>query len=60
MQTESATIVSPKPTVELGKVFGARASEVKVTMRSSKDVPRFLARLDEVRKRSANSKLKFG
>jgi hypothetical protein len=50
---------SPKAATTLAKVFGDKASEVKVEVRSSRDVPRFLAKLNDARKKTAHSKLRF-
>ena len=50
---------SPKFAKKIFKVFGATASPVKISMRTSQDVPRFLKRFDEVQKRTARSGLKL-
>jgi hypothetical protein len=59
MAAEKLVFASPKPATTLAKIFGDRASEVKVDVRASKDVPRFLAKLIEARRKSAQSKLRF-
>lgn len=50
---------APAPATTLAKVFGDKASEVKVTVRASKDVPKFLAKLAEARQKSRHSTLRF-
>jgi hypothetical protein len=59
MSAEVVTYASPKLAITLGNVFGDKASEVKVAVRTSKDVPKFLTRLAEVRKKTAQSTLRF-
>jgi hypothetical protein len=59
MPDQPITYASPKAATTLAKVFGDKASEVKVEVRSSKDVPKFLARLLAARKKTAQSKLRF-
>src|SRR4051812_28736226 len=53
------TYSSPAPAKTLAKVFGDKASEVRVSVRASKDVPKFLARLAEARRKARQSTLRF-
>jgi hypothetical protein len=55
-----ACYASPKIARELTKVFGNEVSAVRVTMRESKDVPRFVRKVSEAHKKTAKSQLKFG
>ena len=55
-----AYYASPRIAQELTKVFGNGVSAVKVTMRESKDVPRFVRKVAEAHKKAAKSRLKFG
>jgi len=50
---------SPKFAKKIAKVFGAKASPVKIAMRPSKDVPRFLKKFDQVQKRTSRSVLQL-
>jgi len=50
---------SPKFAKKIFKVFGAQPSPVKISMRRSKDVPKFLKKFDEVQKRTARSVLQL-
>ena len=50
---------SPKFARKILKVFGAKASPVKISMRTSQDVPKFLKQFDEVQRRTARSGLKL-
>jgi hypothetical protein len=60
MNPSSALYASPKIARELTKVFGKEVSDVKVTMRESKDVPRFVRKISDAHKKTARSRLKFG
>lgn len=59
MSAQIITYSSPKPATTLAKVFGDKSSEVRVAVRSSKDVPKFLAKLVDARKKSGQSTLRF-
>ncbi len=59
MPTTPVTYASPKLAAAMAKVFGNEASEVKVSIRSSKDVPRFLAKVVAAREKTAKSTLRF-
>lgn len=51
---------SPRFAKKVAKVFGVKkASPVKISMRSSKDVPEFLKKFDAIQKRTANSTLQL-
>jgi len=50
---------SPKFAKKISKVFGAQAKTVKIAMRRSKDVPKFLRKFDQVQKRTARSTLQL-
>jgi hypothetical protein len=51
---------SPKFVKKVAKVFGVKkASPVKITMRSSQDVPQFLKKFDAIQKRTAQSSLRL-
>jgi len=50
---------SPKFAKKIFKVFGANASQVKISMRSTQDVPKFLKKFDQVQKRTAKSSLQL-
>ncbi len=51
---------SPKFAKKVAKVFGVKnASPVKISMRSSQDVPKFLKKFDEIQKRTAQSALQL-
>jgi hypothetical protein len=50
---------SPRIAKELTKVFG-QASAVSVTMRPTKDVSKFIRKLDAATKKAAKSHLHFG
>jgi hypothetical protein len=55
----SVLYASPRIAKELTKVFG-RASSIKVTMRATKDVSKFIRKLDAANKKAAKSSLHFG
>jgi hypothetical protein len=55
----SVLYASPRIAKALTKVFG-RASSIKVTMRATKDVSRFIRKLDAANKKAAKSSLHFG
>lgn len=59
MPDQPITYSSPQIAKELAKVFGDKASEVKVTVRASKDVPRYLEKVAAARRKSAQSTLRF-
>ena len=50
---------SPRIAKELTKVFG-QSSAVSVTMRATKDVSKFIRKLDAASKKAAKSQLHFG
>jgi hypothetical protein len=55
----SILYASPRIAKALTKVFG-RASSIRVTMRATKDVSRFIRKLDAANKKAAKSSLHFG
>lgn len=59
MSQSSVLYASPRIAKELTKVFG-RASSIKVTMRATKDVSKFIRKLDAANKKAAKSNLHFG
>jgi hypothetical protein len=59
MSVQIITYSSPKPATTLAKVFGDKSSHGKVAVRSNKDVPKFLAKLVEARRKSGQSTLRF-
>lgn len=59
MSQSTACYASPKIVREFGKVFGDKASAVHATMRRSKDVPRFIRKVEAAHKKAAKSKLQF-
>ena len=59
MSQASVLYASPRIAKELTKVFG-RASSIKVTMRATKDVSKFIRKLDAANKKAAKSSLHFG
>jgi hypothetical protein len=51
---------SPKFAKKVAKVFGVKkASPVKISMRTSQDVPQFLKKFDAIQKRTAQSALQL-
>jgi hypothetical protein len=59
MPTESGNYASPKIAKALAKTFGRNLPQIRVTMRGTKDVPKFIQRLEEVRKLTAQHCLQF-
>jgi hypothetical protein len=59
MSQPEATYASPKRTKELVKAFGEAAPPVKVTMRASKDVSKFIHKVAVARRKATTSKLQF-
>jgi hypothetical protein len=59
MSRTLAYYASPRIAQELAKVFGNEVSALRVTMRASKDVPRFVRKVAEAHKKAAKSRLKF-
>ncbi len=59
MSQTTTCYASPKVMRVLAKVFGNEVATVKVTMRRSKDVPRFLQRLAVAQKKTTNNRLQF-
>ncbi len=60
MSPSSVAYASPKIASVLVKQFGARASTVTVRMRGSKDVSRFIRKIEDAQKKAAKSTLRFG
>ena len=58
MSPSSVVYASPRIAKALTKVFG-RASSIKVTMRASKDISRFIRKLDAANRKAAKSSLHF-
>jgi len=50
---------SPKFAKKISKVFGTPPSPVKISMRKTNDVPKFLKKFDEIQKRTARSVLQL-
>ncbi len=59
MATGSGNYASPKIVKALAKTFGRNLPQVRVTMRDTKDVPKFIQKLEEVRKLTARHCLQF-
>jgi len=57
--SKSRVYASPKIARQIAKSYGNKASFVKVSMRSSEDVKRFVKKVESAHKRTAKSKLKF-
>ncbi len=59
--TESGPTVyaSPKIAAQVAQSFGNRTSTKKVSMRSSRDVNKFIKKVESAHKRAATSKQKF-
>ncbi len=59
MPRKEASFSSPRITREVRKTFGKKAESVRVRMRSSKDVYRFVSKVEKAHKKAAKSKLAF-
>ena len=60
MDTSPVIFASPKIAKNVAKVFGYRAPSVEVRMRSSRDVSRFIRKVEDACKKTAKSRLVFG
>ena len=60
MKQSSISYASPKIAKDLVKVFGDSTSAVRVTMRTAKDVPQFIRKVESAQKKAAKSRLRFG
>ena len=60
MDTSSVIFASPKIAKDVVKVFGNDTRTVEVRMRSNKDVPRFIQKVENAFKKTAKSRLVFG
>jgi hypothetical protein len=59
MPATDISFSSPKLAAAMTKVFGNKAGEIKVEKRANKDVARFLKRIDQARRKAADSSLQF-
>ena len=59
MPPTTVSYASPKIAKDLLKVFGGAALPVKVTMRASKDVSKFIRKVQVAHKKAAKSRLQF-
>jgi hypothetical protein len=55
----TVTFASPKITKEMQRLFGDRVETVTIPMRSCRDVPRFIQKVEEAHKKASKSRLVF-